>query len=140
MALLEIAQFTEARIASLLGVPPFLAGLPATGGGDDSMTYSNVSQIFDYHDRSALRPFASDVMAALSGWALPRGQTVELNRDEYSRPDFAARAAAWVALKTAGLIDVAQFEAAERLMSTLSASALTGGGMTEEVENVPDRV
>ena len=134
MALLEIAQFTEARIASLLGVPPFLAGLPATGGGDDSMTYSNVSQIFDYHDRSALRPFASDVMAALSGWALPRGQTVELNRDEYSRPDFAARAAAWVALKGAGLITVPQFEAAERLTGTLSASAITGGDMTEEVE------
>ena len=141
MALLEIAQFTEARIASLLGVPPFLAGLPATGGGDDSMTYSNVSQIFDYHDRSALRPFASDVMAALSGWALPRGQTVELNRDEYSRPDFAARAAAWVALKGAGLIDVAQFAAAERLAGTLSASVLTGGDITtdteaEEVEDV----
>ena len=29
--MLEIAQFTEARIAVLLGVPPFLVGLPSGG-------------------------------------------------------------------------------------------------------------
>jgi HK97 family phage portal protein len=133
MALLEIAQFTEARIAILSGVPPFLVGLPATGGGDgESMTYSNVSQIFDYHDRLSLRPFAADVMAALSGWALPRGQTVELNRDEYSRPSFNERADAWVKLFEAGLVDKNQFRAAERLLDTVAASALTGGGMTDE--------
>ena len=83
MALLEIAQFSESRIAIALGVPPFLAGLPS---GGDSMTYSNVSQLFDFHDRSSLRPKANAVMAALSGWALPAGQNVELNRDEYTRP------------------------------------------------------
>ena len=42
MAMLEIAQFTEARIAVLLGVPPSLVALP-TG---DSMTYPNVSTGF----------------------------------------------------------------------------------------------
>jgi HK97 family phage portal protein len=37
MALLELSQFNEGRIAVLLGVPPHLVGLP-TGG--DSMTYA----------------------------------------------------------------------------------------------------
>ena len=53
--MLELAQFTESRIAVLLGVPPFLVGLPS---GGDSMTYSNVSSLFDFHDRSYLRTAA----------------------------------------------------------------------------------
>ena len=83
MAMLEIEQFNESRIAVLLGVPPFLVGLPS---GGDSMTYSNVSSLFDFHDRSYLRTAAIHVMSAISGWALPRGQAAEFNRDEYSRP------------------------------------------------------
>jgi HK97 family phage portal protein len=83
MALLELSQFNESRIAILLGVPPFLVGLPA---GGDSMTYSNVQSIYDYHWRGGLRPMAQTVMAALSGWLLPRATRVELNRDEYVQP------------------------------------------------------
>lgn len=133
MAMLEISQFTEGRIAILLGVPPFLVGLPS---GGDSMTYSNVSSLFDFHDRASLRPKASHVMAALSNWALPRGQAVELNRDEYTRPAFNERAAAWVALKTAELVTLEQFQAAERLAGTADlpeeepAIALTGGDLS----------
>jgi len=138
MALLEIAQFTESRIAQLLGVPPFLAGLPVTGGsGGESMTYSNVSQLFDYHDRSSLRPFATAVMSRLSNWALPRGQAVELNRDEYSRPSFNERADAWVKLIDAGAATVEQYQASERLLGLLSAQALSGATLTgsQEVED-----
>jgi HK97 family phage portal protein len=80
MALIELAQFNESRIAVLLGVPPFLMGLP-TGG--DSMTYSNVESLFDYHWRAQLSTIADAVMSALSGWLLPRGTAIELNRDEY---------------------------------------------------------
>jgi HK97 family phage portal protein len=112
MTMLEVAQFTESRIAVLLGVPPFLVGLPA---GGDSLTYSNVTSLFDYHDRSALRPFATHVMAALSGWALPRDQMVELNRDEYSRPSFTERADAWTKLVAAGIMTAEEVRAAERL-------------------------
>ena len=119
MTMLEVAQFTESRIAVLLGVPPFLVGLPA---GGDSMTYSNVSSLFDYHDRSALRPFAAHVMSALSGWALPRGQTAELNRDEYSRPSFAERADAWVKLVGAGIMSEDEVRVAERLMGDAPAN------------------
>ena len=139
MAMLELAQFTESRIAQLLGVPPFLAGLPVTGGGD-SMTYSNVSQLFDYHDRSALKPFASAVMEALSNWSLPRGQAAELNRDEYTRPSFNERADAWVKLKTAGLVTAEEFRVAERLTGPVPAQAITGatlnGSNGAQAENV----
>jgi HK97 family phage portal protein len=83
MALVELSQFNEAAIAVLLGVPPHLVGLPS---GGDSMTYANVNAIFDYHWRSSLRTFAHAVMLALSGWLLPRGTRVELNRDEYVQP------------------------------------------------------
>jgi phage portal protein BeeE len=94
MALLELAQFTDARICVLLGVPPFLMALPS----GDSMTYSNVEQVFEYHDRSQLRTEAVAVMSALSNWALPRGQTVELDREEYSRPPLTERVGAYTAL------------------------------------------
>ena len=83
MALLELSQFTDGKIAVLLGVPPFLVGLPA---GGDSMTYSNVTSLFDYHWRSGLRPNATSVMAGLSEWLLPRGTTVEVNQDAYVQP------------------------------------------------------
>jgi HK97 family phage portal protein len=114
MAMIEIAQFTEARIAVLLGVPPFIVGLPS--GGGESMTYSNVSQVFDQHDRLSLRPMAAHVMGALSGWALPSTQRAELNRDEYSRPDFAARAEAYVKLIEAGVMSTEEVRVAERLL------------------------
>ena len=84
LALVELLQFNESRIATLLGVPPFLVGLPS---GGDSMTYSNVSSLFDYHWRAGLRPKAEAVVSAMSAWALPRGTVLEVNRDEYVRPD-----------------------------------------------------
>ena len=129
MAMVEISQLNEGRIADLLGVPRILMGLPA----GDSMTYSNVSSLFDFHDRASLRPFATHVMSAMSNWALPRGQAVELNRDEYTRPAFNERADAWVKLKGAGLASLEQFQAAERLAGAADltveepAIALTGG-------------
>jgi hypothetical protein len=107
-------------------VPPFLVGLPS----GDSMTYSNVQQVFDFHDRSSLRPKASAVMSGFSDWALPRGTTAELNRDEYSRPAFAERADAWVKLKTAGMVSVDEYRAAERFTGEapeVAVVALTGG-------------
>ena len=101
MAMLELEQFNESRIAVLLGVPPFLVGLPS---GGDSMTYSNVSTLFDFHDRQKLRSLAVKVMSALSFWALPLGQRVEINRDEYTRPAFDQRADAWSKFIASGVI------------------------------------
>ncbi len=80
MALTDLLDKQEGRIAHLLGVPSELVGIPTS---TDAMTYKNVTMWFDMHWRTGLRPKAQKVMAALSGWALPRGTQVELNRDEY---------------------------------------------------------
>ncbi len=84
MALIELRQFDEARIAILLGVPPLLMGLPS----GDSMTYKNAEGIYDFHWRAYLRPKVATIMEAISHWALPSTQSVELNRDDYVKPDF----------------------------------------------------
>jgi hypothetical protein len=136
MAMIEVAQFTEGRIADLLGVPRALVGLP-TG---DSFTYSNVSSWFDHHDRTTLRPYASTVMASLSYWGLPEGESAELNRDEYSRPAFNERADAWVKLIQAGAVTVDQFQAAERLSGGQAAAALTGAnGSSDDARSATPR-
>lgn len=124
--MLEIAQYTDLKIAGLLGVPASLADLPS----GDSSTYSNVSSWFDHHDRSSLRTKATHVMAALSWWALPRGQAAELNRDEYSRPAFNERAEAWVKLVDAGIVSVDEVRKAERFSGVAPTIALTGGDLS----------
>lgn len=124
MALVELAQFTEARIAVMLGVPPFLVGLPS---GGDSMTYSNVSSLFDYHDRASLNPKAQRVLRALSAWALPLGSRVEMNRDEYTRPAPLERAQYYTALKDIGAISAPEVRTMERLHGDAAPSAITGG-------------
>jgi hypothetical protein len=136
IGLTDLAQFNESRIVTLLGVPPFLMGLPS---GGDSMTYSNVSSLFDFHDRASLRPKANAVMSALSGWALPRGQSAELNRDEYSRPALKERADAYKILKEMGALSVEEIRTMERFsgdapdlqeqpqMDNPAPTALTGG-------------
>jgi phage portal protein BeeE len=138
MGLIDLAQYNEARIAVLLGTPPFLLALPS----NQDMTYSNVSQIFDFHDRRYLKTAAVRVMSALSGWALARGQSVELNRDEYSRPSLKERAEAYQILSAIpGVLSGAEIRVMERLVDAdapnetgddgedlMAAEALTGGG------------
>jgi HK97 family phage portal protein len=137
MALSEQTGYNEARIAVLLGVPPYLLGLPT----NEPMTYSNVTQLFDFHDRRYLKTAATRVMTALSGWALPRGQSGELNRDEYSRPALPERAEAYTKLVAIGALSSAEVRVMERLTDAdapgevpddgedlVAAEALTGGG------------
>lgn len=121
MALLELRQFDEGRIAVSLSCPPFLLGLPS---GGDSLTYQTVEGIYDYHWRSALRPFAQMLMEPLGNWAIADpDQAIELNRDEYTRPAFADRVTAWAQLHAIQdddgkrAIDVAGIQKAERLTS-----------------------
>ena len=129
MALLELSQWNESRIAVQLGVPPFLCGLPS---GGDSLTYTSAQMLFDFHDRSSLRTKAVSVMSALSNWAVPRGQAVELNRDEYTRPGFLERAQGWKLLQEAGAVSADDIRAAERFEgpAPMPAVALTGGDTT----------
>lgn len=111
MTLLELQQFNAGQVAILLGVQPFQVGLPNPGG----MTYANVTDLFDFHDRSTLRPNAAAVMSALSWWALPSGQTVELNRDEYTRPGMKERAEAQKIWIEAGVLATPEARTMERL-------------------------
>jgi len=111
MALVELSQLTESRIAVLLGVPPFLVGLPS---GGDPMTYSNVTSLFDYHWRAGLRPKAQAVMGALSQWLLPRGSGVEVNRDAYVAPDPLSRAQVAQIYLQNGVLSIDEVRAIER--------------------------
>jgi HK97 family phage portal protein len=127
MGVVELAQMTESRIAVLLRVPPFLMGLPS---GGDSMTYSNVNSVFDYFWRSGLKSRAAPVMNALSGWALPRGTTVEVNRDEFVRPGPLERAQTWQILISLGVLTVEQVQEIERFAVAAPSSTLTSGVLT----------
>ena len=79
-AMLDLARYTDSRIANLLGVPPFLVGLPA---GGDSLTYSTALMAREQHWQAGLKPKADPVVAAISGWALTRTTALEIDRDEY---------------------------------------------------------
>jgi len=123
-ALAELAAYTEAKLAVALGVPPFLLGLPS---GGDSMTYSNVSSVFDYHWRGGLRPKAQRIMLALSQWLTPRGTAIEVNRDEYVRPGPLERAQTWDIYLKNGVVEVDEVREAERFGV---ASRTTGTSMS----------
>jgi len=120
MALLDLSRHAESRIALLLGVPPFLVGLPS---GGDSMTYSNTTSLFDYHWRAGLKPKVDPVVAALSQWALPRGTDIELNRDEYVRPGPLERAQTYQTLVAIGALDAGEVRQLERFVLSGQAPA-----------------
>jgi HK97 family phage portal protein len=88
MALTDLSDRAQGRIAQLLGVPAPLVGIPVA----DPQTYRNVKNFFDFHWRGGLRPKAQAMMAALSTWLLPRATTVEINRDAYIEPEPLERA------------------------------------------------
>jgi HK97 family phage portal protein len=125
LTLLDLSRWNESRLAVLLGVPPFLVGLPS---GGDSMTYSNVSQVFDYHWRAGLSTFATTCMAALSWHLLPRGTAVEVNRDEYVKADPLTRAQMWQIYNGLGL-SWEQIAEAERFEVAAPSATLTSGVM-----------
>jgi HK97 family phage portal protein len=125
LALVELSQLNDSRIAVLMGTVPFQMGLPS---GGDSMTYSNVSSLFDYHWRASLRPKAQTAMRGLSQRLLPRGTTVELNRDAYVQPGPLERAQTWEILARVGAVTVEEIREFERYDATPTTSPqLTSG-------------
>jgi HK97 family phage portal protein len=121
-ALAELSKFSEARVSNLLGVPPFLLGLPSADAG----TYVNSTNVFDFHWRAYLRPEAHAFTAALSGWLLPRGWGVELNRDEYTRPSLLERAQAYSMLIPQGVLTAEEVRVIERFGPPLAAAGTSG--------------
>ncbi len=125
-ALAELGAYTESKLAVALGVPPFLLGLPS---GGDSMTYSNVSSIFDYHWRAGLRPKAQRLMVALSNWLTPYGTGVEVNRDEYVRPGPLERAQTWEIYLRNNVVTTDEVRVAERFDGASRTTATTTSGV-----------
>ena len=123
-AMTALAGYTEAKISTLLGVPPFLLGLPS---GGDSLVYQNVQAIFDFHWRGGLRPKAQRIMLALSEWLVPHGTAVEVNRDVYVQPGPYERAQTWEILIRIGVLTAEQVQQIERYAPTASMLA-TGTG------------
>src|SRR4029077_10248547 len=66
MQLIELQQAAEARIAVLLGVPPYMLALPTNAG---SMTYTNSTLIYQEH-YGWLRTKIVQIAGALSWWSL----------------------------------------------------------------------
>jgi hypothetical protein len=123
--LVELSQWNESRIAVHCGVPPFLMSLPS----GDHMTYRNVEMLLDFHFRGSLWPKANTVMTALSNWALPAGQSVEVNGDQYVRPDALSRAQAYAALFN--LVDPATGERAITVNEIRTLERFGGDGSTD---------
>jgi HK97 family phage portal protein len=111
LGLIDLAHFNESRIALLLGVPPFIVGLPS---GGDPMTYSNVTALFLHHWRAGLRPKASSVMGALAGWLLPRGTSIELNSDTYVEQEPKTRAETYKLYADMGALSIDEIRLLER--------------------------
>jgi phage portal protein BeeE len=88
MQLVELQQAAEARIAVLLGVPPYLLALP-TGAG--SLTYNSAALIYQEH-YGWLRTKIVQIAGALSGWALPWGTDIEFDAERYIQPPPSDRA------------------------------------------------
>lgn len=124
LALVELSQWNEARIAVLLKVPPVCVALPS---GGDSMTYSNVESLFDYRWRAGLSTLAASLMAALSGWALPRGTTVEVNRDEFVKAPPLERAQTHQIYVGMGVETVDEAREAERFGIAAPSESLSSG-------------
>jgi len=108
-ALHDLARFSEARVATLLSVPPSLVGL-----GSVSETYVNATNVFDYHWRAGLRPKAQAFSDALAGWLLPRGWGMELDRDDYIKPGMFERAQSYSMLIASGVLSPAEVRTMER--------------------------
>jgi hypothetical protein len=130
MALVDWAGWTEARIAFLLGVPPPMAALPS---GQDSLTYNTTVMIRDQHWQAGLKTFAVPLMEALSARLLPRGTTIEVNRDEYVLPALPELVVAYATLF--GLVDedgnramtIAEIREATRIGVAAPSQTLTSG-------------
>lgn len=124
MALVDLSRFNEARIAYLLGVPAPLVGLPS---GQDSMHYDNQLMAREDHWQSGLKPKVTAVMQAISNWALPRGTSIEVNRDEYVKPPLLERAQAWAIFIDKGVVTTDEVRQAERYGNATPSDTLTSG-------------
>jgi len=118
IGLLDLRTFDEARIASVFGVPLWFVGLPMA----DGLTYTTVEGTFDFLWRATLRAMSFNMMQALSGWALPRGQWVRHDSESLVRPTIEGRANAYKTMIESGVLTVDEARAIENLPPIQAAS------------------
>lgn len=123
MALRELQEHSESRIAVLLGVPPYLVGLPA---GGDSLTYASTVSIFQYHWNAFLEPGGSFITAALSNWALPLHTVLNIDPTGYIRESMAVRGQFYQLMVSIGAMTTDEVREAERF-APLDPTAAQGG-------------
>ena len=71
-------------------------------------------------------------MEAMSQWVLPRGQEIELNRDDYTRLSLDKRANAYKTMVEIGVLDANDIRGMERYLGQNSAQALTGADTIDD--------
>jgi HK97 family phage portal protein len=88
MQLVELMQAAEARLSVLLLIPPHMLALPTNAG---SMTYANISMIYDEHYR-LLRTKIVQLGGAIGYRFLPTGTDLEFDAERYIQPPATDRA------------------------------------------------
>ena len=104
MALLDLSQMSERRIAMAFGIQPYLLGIPVEGSSG-IMQYANVTMVADLLWRLTLRPIANTLSQALTAWALPYGSEAFFDSDTFVRPDAKTRAETMEILIRTGVMD-----------------------------------
>lgn len=107
MALVELLEFDEQRIAAAFGVPPILVGLPAASG----MNYSSTTMLLSYFHLTTAKPFAGNLARALSNWALPRGTACYFDADEFVEGAFLDHVSDWNSLVQSGIMTIDEVRA-----------------------------
>lgn len=129
MELLRLREFDESRVAVALGVQPYQLGLSQGGG----LSYANVRDIFDYHWRATLRPMTRKIASAITQWALPHGQQMRFNPDQYVRPAIDQRVEAYKALVKMGVLTADEIRTMEDLAGDPDDDPETTGIAEQEV-------
>jgi HK97 family phage portal protein len=124
LALTDLAAWTEQKVAVALRVPAYLVGLPQSS---DSLVYNTAAMTGDFHWRAHLRNLARPIVEALSGWALPTGTTIELNRDEYVKPGPLERAQTQAIYLDHDVLSNDEVREMERFGSAAPSETLTSG-------------
>ena len=107
-ALAESYRLAIADVAYAFGMAPETLGVTL----GNSATYSNVEQWFDAHRDFALSPWIAAVEGVLSS-LMPDGLDVEVNLDQFTRPQYAERMTAHQTAIAAGIRTVDEVRADE---------------------------
>jgi phage portal protein BeeE len=91
-------------VANMLGIPPPLLSASILGG-NSSIVYQNLSDIFGEWWRQTLQPTFASLIEDAFTTLVPRGQTASFDPDDLIRPDLETRVDIAIALHAAGIID-----------------------------------